>query len=741
MVVTMRLKLRFFLVTLFPIFLFSLPMEPRITEGEAFATSHGNELMIETGSGAHVEWDTFALEEDEVVTILQPAQSLGLYLSVKGKSFAKILGKIQSNGPLHLEYGGGVTIGKEGEIEAPLVTIQAQTISHQGKILSPGHEVTLSGKEIYVYPEALLDASAQEAGNGGGINILGQDSMIFLGTARTCGGTLSGNGGKIKLCSSKEFKYKDGSIDTTAPCGKTGLLHIDPKDVYIRPEGTDSPTGNTFGSDPTGTATISGTDLSTALDSANVVIQANNDIVIDDNITGSTSGNGLTLQAGRSIILDPRIVITLTQGDFSATVNDIGAQGANRDPGSAVFELASSSQILTNGGGITVDVENFGGQNEGTFYCNGATLDAGGGDISLTGYGPLDGSDLAYGVIINKSSLIQTSGTGEISIAGTGGNGNILNNGIQISGANAQIITDSGMISLDGQGGGAAGGKGNVGLYLQGAVKTNSGSVLISGVGGLGTSNNVGVEVAGGVAPNIETVDGAVQVIGSGGGTGDFNSGIHLGSSALMTSTGQGTLTLTGTGGDGGTNNRGVTLAGGTIESNEGTISITGNGQGSGDYNYGVRFESGGKINSLVDAPISIVGSCAIGGGEGNCGISLSGLSSYIQAVNGSITLDGTGNGTDILNQGVRIENGQVISTGTGVGAATISLIGVGGTGTDYNNGVAISGHLGEVTSVDGDISVDGTANGTGIGNAGVSLSSSDMINTTGAGVVTINSH
>ncbi|WP_194847202.1 beta strand repeat-containing protein [Candidatus Neptunochlamydia vexilliferae] len=737
----MRSILSFFIACFLPIFLFALPTAPKVVEGEAFITSYDQELMIEVENNAHIEWDTFDLGEDEVVTIFQSNESQGLHLSIKGNHLAKILGKVQSNGPLYLKHEGGVTIGIEGEIVASLVEIDAETISHQGKVTVPGNHMTLSGKTVYVYPEGVLDASANDKGDGGTISILGQEAMIFLGTARSSGGELSGDGGKLKLCSSKDFKYKDGSIDLTAPHGKAGLLHIDPKNVYIRAGGPDSATGNTFGSDPTGTAMISGPDLSVALDNANVLIQANNDIIIDDNVTGTTSGNCLTLQAGRSIIVDPQSVITLTAGDFSATINDNGAQAVNRDPGSAIFELAFGSQILTNGGEVTVDVGDFGGQNEGTFYCNGATIDAGNGNISLTGYGPLDGSDMAYGTVITGGSLIQTSGSGEITLAGTGGNGDNLNNGIQISGSGAQIITDAGMINLDGQGGGTSSGKNNKGLSLQGTVKTTTGSVLISGVGGLGISNNVGVEITSGIAPNIETEDGSVQVIGTGGGTGDLNFGVRLGSSALVTSTGQGTLSISGTAGDGDTNNHGVILAGGTVQSNEGAITITGNGQGKGDYNYGVRFESGGKVNSLVNAPITIEGACSPGGREGNCGISVSGLSSTIQAVDGSVTLTGTGNGTDAFNQGVRIENSQIVSKGTGSEAATLNLIGFGGTGTNYNNGISISGHLAEVTAIDGDIDVEGTAKGTGIGNTGVSLSSSDVVNTTGDGVVTIDSH
>jgi hypothetical protein len=130
--------------------------------------------------------------------------------------------------------------------------------------------------------------------------------------------------------------------------------------------------GNSLFSDnPTGNSTIRGDDLSAALNTASVTLQANNDITVNDNVTPITLGNGLTLQAGRSITFNPNGTINLKGGNFSAKINHENANAGDRDAGTAQFLMNSGSQILTNGGNVTIEQGTFGANAVGTVLLEG----------------------------------------------------------------------------------------------------------------------------------------------------------------------------------------------------------------------------------------------------------------------------------------------------------------------------------------------------------------------------------
>ena len=135
----------------------------------------------------------------------------------------------------------------------------------------------------------------------------------------------------------------------SAPLGEKGTLLLDPTNILV----FDGPAGS---GDVDGTATnadfifgaadadpgdmetsISNTDLVTLLDTADIVLQANNDIMVtgDVDASGNTGDHSLTLNAGRSVLISDNVEILL-RGGFSATVNDVLAN-ADRGAGAGVF--------------------------------------------------------------------------------------------------------------------------------------------------------------------------------------------------------------------------------------------------------------------------------------------------------------------------------------------------------------------------------------------------------------------
>jgi hypothetical protein len=127
-------------------------------------------------------------------------------------------------------------------------------------------------------------------------------------------------------------------------------------------------------------------------------------------------------------------------------------------------------------------------------------------------------------------------------------------------------------------------------------------------------------------------VDGAINLTGSSGGTGNSNDGIVVAAQAVVQSTGAGSITLTGDA-TGASFNSGIYIPNGTITSTTGNISLIGSATGQG---RGVLLENGGVLEST----------------------------------GGNITLQGaSGNG----DAGIRVDNSVVNPTGTGSGTVTFA--------------------------------------------------------------------
>lgn len=446
----------------------------------------------------------------------------------------------EENGRIFLSaHHGGAEVNGKLEAPAGAIEIAAQEITLYDKAIlqtssnNAGGSITLgrTGTQIVeVIPGAKLLANAHEEGNGGEIAVWSKEKTHFEGKAQTRGGRLSGNGGKIDISTQGELYRVAGKVDTDAPNGKSGHITFDPKFVTIQPDGVDSATGNTFSTNPTETATISGQTLEAALNSGSVTIQANTDIAFNDSINVTGWWNGLTLQAGRSIQFGGEL--TLNGGDFTAVINDAGAISADRDLGTATFSMYSLgsfalSKITTQGGNASVDVGTFGGPQEGEIYLSGGNIDAGGGNISLKGFGRLDGSDGASGVTISDYTQIKTSGSGTITCQGTGGNGSQGNHGIYLSDNTTLTQAENGRIYFSGLGGGDGSGSMNSGIIHAGMIEsTGSGNIDLEGTAIGGVNLNTGVcFVSGGSA---KVLSGNLTLTGVGKGTGNQNYGVRF---------------------------------------------------------------------------------------------------------------------------------------------------------------------------------------------------------------------
>jgi hypothetical protein len=333
------------------------------------------------------------------------------------------------------------------------------------------------------------------------------------------------------------------------------------------------------------------------------------DINIGQAFTYSGTGvSNLTFKAGQSVITSSANITA-----SSGTLNVIEWANAS-NTGAGSIQLTSST-ITTNGGNVTLA----GGADDG---ANGGTAGDGVPDNYAWGYGI---SDMRYGAVLFNSGII--SGIGNITIRGHG-----YSNDPERSYVNG------------------------VYFYNSGYLRTTSGAISMTGIGGNATSYTQGIYING-ANIDITTTTGTIDLMGTAGASSaeDHASGIQI-SSAEIVSTGigenVGTITINGIGNQGAF---GVMLAYGVdeiIASADGDIDIlaTNTSSSSGFCSY-----QGSRILTTGVGSINITASSV-----GGTGLALGNNVGY----NDSILAVGTG---DI------ILNADKIGIGAG-GAGSFSV-------------------------------------------------------------------
>jgi len=395
------------------------------------------------------------------------------------------------------------------------------------------------------------------------------------------------------------------------------------------------------------------------------------DITISDALaTGSVTQVGtITLQAGDSITTNSSIT---TQGQAVTLNSDRDGSGAGN------IVMNSGSSITSNGGAITLG----GGLNPATtaavgtgtatqaektgVYLNNATLNAGAGNITITGKGVAGTTD-AYGIFLANVPTIQTT-SGTITLVGTGGDGGTaFNSGIGTFLTIPVITSVDGDITLTGYGG-AGTTTNNEGLYLIGISITSTGAanIILNGTGGSGTNFQMGMHLYGNTTIKSSST-GNIVLNGQGGtsATGSWNNGVRLVNGPKISSTGTGSITINGTGGGGSTG---------------------------GSYGFDMDASVSVTTVSSVSGAIVINGTGGTGTPGSNYGVNLSGSLGSITSSSGSIAVNGTGGAPGTNNYGIYMWSGaDIFSTGS----ATISLTGTGkgtGAGIMTNSGHTIGG-------------------------------------------------
>lgn len=448
------------------------------------------------------------------------------------------------------------------------------------------------------------------------------------------------------------------------------------------------------------------------------------------------------------------IAIDMGAGNDTVTIQALGALGASLTiDGGSGNDTVNFAGDLTFAAGLNVDVDL---QNDAAagdvdtvnFTANSNVILSGAGAATVRASGNIS--------FASGSSLETVDGAliVEANLQGTATTGNFV--GVDVNGALIRA-TGTGDVTVQGKGGtNAAGSQAGVQVRAGGDILGGTGGTLtVAGTGGISAGNdNRGVFVTG-AGSSISSSGANVIVSGTGGGTGNVvrNEGVSLAAGGGISAGGAGSVTVTGQGGLLATNssgaNHGVYATGSNsaITSNGGNVTVTGTGGGAGSagQNDGVRVETAGRISSGVDGTVTVTG---FGGNTSNGGFSFGviviGASSTISSGGGgAVSVNGTGGGgsggAGNRNDGVRVESGGRITSGTG---ASVTVTGQGGLGTanNANVGVHVIGTNSTITSGGGNVSVSGTGGGTGSSgsNFGIYVENFSRVTATGNGTVTL---
>ncbi len=297
-----------------------------------------------------------------------------------------------------------------------------------------------NAQRTYVGADTTIRADATQNGDGGKVIVWADDVTRFAGHISAHGGAQGGDGGFAEV-SGKESLVYQGSADLRAPQGTTGTLLLDPKNISITAAGADPVVGNSlFADNAAGTSDLSAANVVTALDGANLVLQANNDITVETDVNVAagpvgTAGQNLTLQAGRHIILASTantaapststgaVAVTMNGGAFSATTNVDAVtfptfQQANRDAGAAEFFMATGSSIA-NAGSVTIAAgsnANPVSLNDNSGAFNIGAVSTTGGAINISALNNLN----INGALNSSGGAINASSDGDLGVTATG---------------------------------------------------------------------------------------------------------------------------------------------------------------------------------------------------------------------------------------------------------------------------------------------------------------------------------
>jgi CHAT domain-containing protein len=551
----------------------------------------------------------------------------------------------------------------------------------------------------------------------------------------------TGNGGFVEV-SGKGFLDYAGIADLSAVQGQFGTLLLDPANIRViaGPNNPPELAANDQFADPGVDSTINNGTINAA--TANVILQATDDIIFNAPINIAQPGVGITAEANNDIFVNQAITtnegavnlfgdsdnsgagrVQIIGGAISTLGGDITISGTSNITDTSGIDIRS--QIDSGGGKITIDGTSTGiatdpriiivsgfpltsSKPRGINLSAQGNIISSGGDISLTGR-----STNSYGVVIFSSI---NSGGGKIAVTGTSTGSNLGSIGIEVFG-NILITSGGGDIFFTGTSAGAdsiriSDDSGN-------PMNPNSGHPTFASDGGNivfnGTSTGTGGtnRVRGIAIEEASNSGGGAISLTSGGGnislTGNSSNDFGIASAGTLdasSSTGNGgAIELIATGNittaninSSGLNAGPISLIsqGGTINTTAGVLNALGGNNG-GD----ITIQAPGNIR------VGQIGLLNSGFNQDSGSLTIKSTQGNITSTSPLITASANGNGGNIT-----LDAAGTISVGNSIDASALSASGTGGNIT-LESPVILTEDVSITTTSTGNITFNNTVDGT----------------------------
>ena len=424
-------------------------------------------------------------------------------------------GAVSARGAAPDGRGGRVALFGERVVLSDQARVDASGAAGGGTILIGGALQGLgpdpNARSNFIGPGVVLAADATSRGDGGQVIVWADERTRFYGRITARGGAAGGDGGFAEVSAKGTLVYA-GTTDLTAPRGRAGTLLLDPTNIDVVAAASPVlPNDVDQFSDPDADAGLARSSIDVALinaATANVVLQATNDIVFVAPVSISTSTVGLTAQAGNSIDVQSGSGITTRGGHIRLTANDPGGTPTGSGGITIAAPLITSGGNLT-GGEIVLTVAS----GSGAIRVGATALDTLNGAVTLSGP-----------VTLTANTRIDTTAAG--SIAATSGAAIALG---AVTGGGFDLALRTGSLATGTISGTSIAGVGTLALDGAGGTVAFTGAVSAASLTVSNSVQNLSLTGSGGTISNaVMLTNPGTLALGQAGGTQSFAGGLTL---------------------------------------------------------------------------------------------------------------------------------------------------------------------------------------------------------------------
>ncbi len=313
-----------------------------------------------------------------------------------GDGTVELGGTVDASGKAPGETGGSVTVEGKTVVVADGARIDVSGDQGGGTVRIGGDthgQGTIPNAQTTTVGRATIVADAISNGDGGKVVIWSDEQTQFAGTVSARGGEQGGDGGFVETSGKHLALATTAMVDTLAPKGKTGSWLLDPYNVVVQSGGESGLHDGVLGlnDDPDSTDIIDPATITGALSSTNVTIEAQNDIIVVDDLIYSST-HALSLLAQHDIDIFAKVQNVLASG--GGAINLV----AGWDGETAVCDVTSTPGAY--------------GNNSGNVYVGGEGAD---GDSVVGGASGLTT------VVGDRVIVDATNGNAQIGFHGAGG--------------------------------------------------------------------------------------------------------------------------------------------------------------------------------------------------------------------------------------------------------------------------------------------------------------------------------